>query len=166
MDIDSCFQAGYVIKRHGLKGEVKVHLDIPFPPSLESIFVKIDNRLVPFFIQTVSVLGNNTIVKLEELNTPEEANQMARAAVYLPNALKPKTTPNDFGRILVGYTVICGKENLGIVENVSNHALNPLLIIKNNGKELLIPATEYFIKKVNHQAKEISVDLPEGLLDI
>ncbi len=166
MDIDSCFQAGYVIKRHGLKGEVKVHLDFPFPQSLESIFVEIDNRLVPFFIQAVSVLGDKAIIKLEELNTPEEATQIARAAIYLPNSLKPKPARNDFGRALLGFAVMCGKENLGIVESITDHPRNPLLIVSNNGKELLIPATKHFIKKVRHKAKEISVALPDGFLDI
>ena len=166
MDIDSCFQAGYVIKRHGLKGAVKVHLDFPLPSSLESVFVKMDNQLVPFFIQAISVHADKAILKLEDINTPEEADQIVKSPLYLPDSLRPKPASNDFGKVLVGFTIMCGKENLGTVESLTNHALNPLLVVITNGKEVLIPATEHFIKKVNYKTRKIHVELPDGFLEI
>lgn len=164
--MDSCFQAGYVIKRHGLKGEVKIRLDFPLPQSLESIFVKIDNRLIPFFIKSVSVLGDVAIVKLDDVNTPEEADQLVKSAVYLPLSLRPKPVRNDFGRVLLGFEVLCGKETLGLVESMNDHALNPLLVVAHKGKDILIPASEYFIKKVNYKTRKIHVELPDGFLEI
>lgn len=167
MDIDSCYQIGYVIKRHGLKGEVRIHLESPFPNKVESIFIEIDNRLVPFFIETISVSENQAIVKLEEVDGPEKASQLSSCAVYLPNSFKQKRNYNNLEiNDLIGFSVIFKKQSLGSVSAVNQHALNPLLVVSGNEKELLIPISDYFIKNIDYKLKNITVELPDGFTEI
>ncbi|HRW99832.1 MAG TPA: ribosome maturation factor RimM [Cyclobacteriaceae bacterium] len=167
MSLESCYQVGYVMKRHGLKGDVKIFLDSPLPKRLESIFVEIDNRLIPFFIEHFSVLNNVAIVKFEDVSTPTAADKLIRCRVYLPDSLKPKKQPKTFDiSDLVGFHVHFSGKDLGVVNSVNEHALNPLLVIPGAEKEILIPISDYFIKKVDRKKKSIEVDLPEGFLDI
>lgn len=167
MDVDSCYQIGYVIKRHGLKGDVKIHLESSLPKKLESIFVNQDNRLVPFFIENISILGDTAIVKLEEVDNLEQADKLARCSVYLPNSMKPKPDNNRLEtNDLVGFSVHHNSDNIGIITAINNHTLNPLLVISNHEKEVLIPISDYFIKNIDFKNKKVAVALPEGFLDI
>ena len=167
MDIDSCYQVGYVIKRHGLKGDVKVHLDEPLPKKLESIFVEIDNRLIPFFIEQVSVMQDQAIFKFEDVSTPEQADKLAKHSIYLPLKSKNKAQSKSLNiNDLVGYEVHFQGSSIGQVKWVNDHALNPLLVIPSKEKEILIPINDYFIKKIDNNKRIVNVDLPEGFLEI
>ena len=157
MDIDSCYQIGYVIKRHGLKGDVKILIESALPKKLESIFVQIDNRLVPFFIEQISVLKDIAIVKLEDVNNPEQADQLCKCGVYLPNSSKPKSDKLETND-LIGFSVYADSENLGTVTSINNHTLNPLLVV--------IPISDYFIKEIDQSDKKVKVELPDGFMDI
>lgn len=165
MDIDSCYQIGYVIKRHGLKGDVKILIESALPKKMESIFVQIDNRLIPFFIEHISVLNDVAIVKLEEVDTPEQADRLTKCGVYLSNSSKPKSNHFETNE-LIGFSVYADAENLGTVTAINNHALNPLLVVTLNEKETLIPISDYFIKKIDLGDKLVKVELPEGFMDI
>lgn len=167
MDIDSCYQIGYVIKRHGLKGDVKIHLESPLPKNMESIFVEIDNRLIPFFIHDISILNDLAIVKFEDVDTPEQADNLVRCAVYIPVSYKPKSKPNELViKDLIGFSVHFKKKNLGIIRDVNQHALNPLLVVNDNETEILIPISDYFIKGIDYKLKKVKVELPDGFTEI
>ena len=167
MDIDSCYQVGYVIKRHGLKGDVKIHLDSPLPENLESIFVEIDNRLIPFFIQEVSILHDVAIIKFEDVDGPDQANKLVQSAIYLPLKYKPKSESNNLNITdLIGFSVYFKKKNLGVISGINQHTLNPLLVVNHNETEMLIPISDYFIKDIDHKLKKVKVELPDGFTEI
>jgi 16S rRNA processing protein RimM len=44
--------------------------------------------------------------------------------------------------------------------------MNTLFQVEGPKGELLIPAQEDFIQDINHEKREILVELPEGLLDL
>lgn len=70
MNIDACYQLGYVIKKHGVKGEVSVLLDVDFPEEyseLESVFVEINQKLVPFFIEAIQIRDDKAVIKFEHI---------------------------------------------------------------------------------------------------
>lgn len=59
MNIDDCYQLGYIIKPHGLKGELQLLLDVDSPEdyqNLESVFVRQGQQLVPFLL-SISMSG-------------------------------------------------------------------------------------------------------------
>jgi 16S rRNA processing protein RimM len=43
---------------------------------------------------------------------------------------------------------------------------NKLLVVEHKGKEVMIPINGPFIKSVNKSRKRITVELPDGFLDI
>lgn len=56
--------------------------------------------------------------------------------------------------------------HLGEVTDVDDSTLNTLFIVDRQGEELLIPAQEDFIVDIDQQHKVITVDLPQGLLNL
>lgn len=55
---------------------------------------------------------------------------------------------------------------LGKIVDVDEATINVLFVIEQeNGEELLLPAHEEFIMGLDKAKKEITVDIPEGLLD-
>ena len=79
MDFDSCFQLGYVIKAHGLKGEVSVLLETDQPQAyqkLESVFVEQQQRLIPFSINHLRIQGDKAVIKLDGINHVDSAVEL------------------------------------------------------------------------------------------
>ena len=44
--------------------------------------------------------------------------------------------------------------------------INVLLRVDHKGEELLIPAVEELITEADHEARSLTVSLPEGLIDL
>ncbi|MEQ8301959.1 MAG: ribosome maturation factor RimM [Cyclobacteriaceae bacterium] len=168
MDIDSCYRVGYVTKRHGLKGEVKIHLETSLPnEKLESIFLEQNQRLIPFFIEGISTHADTGIFKLEDIDTPEQADSILRCHAYLPKSLfKEEESPGPAMTDLIGFEVWFHNQLIGEVTEINDFALNPLLIVKNGEKEVLIPFGAQFVKEIRDTEKKVLVDLPDGFLDI
>lgn len=172
MNVDECFQLGYVIKNHGLKGEINIFLDVDYPneyKNLESVFVEINDKLVPFFISKIQIRGDKAVVRLEDVETIEEAEHLRAKALYLPLKLLPQLDENQFYyHQIINYTVIDKKNGkIGVIKDVNSSSKQDLFIVENaDTKEILIPVIDDIIIKVDHQAEIISVDLPDGLLDV
>ena len=170
MKQDDCYQLGQVIKTHGLKGEVSVLLDVDFPSEyekLESVFLLMQGKLVPFFIDTIQINGNKALVKFEDLDTIEAATELVKSELYLPLSLLPELE-NDgyYYHDLVGCQVFENDVLIGVVKEVIDLNGNELLSVVNGDKEALIPMKEEILKKVDTKAKRVEVELPDGLLDL
>ncbi|HEY9008292.1 ribosome maturation factor RimM [Ohtaekwangia sp.] len=171
MNIDACYKIGLVLKPHGLKGEVTVSIDADIPndfATLDAVFLANQERLVPYFIQHVSVRDAKAFVKFEDVDTPEEAAKISKLAIYLPKTARPKSTRGEFyDDEVVDFEVIDQTLGvLGLVTEVMQAGANRLLVLMHHEKEVLIPINSPFIISVNKSKKKISVDLPEGFLDI
>jgi 16S rRNA processing protein RimM len=170
MDINTCYKIGYILKPHGLKGEVTMSLEVDAPDfeGVESVFVESNNRLAPFFIEAVSVRGSKAFVKFEDVNTPEGAQAISKSAVYLPKASRARSARGEFyDDEVVGFEVTDSEAGLiGKVQEVTSAGPNKLLSVDYNGKEVLIPINGPFITSINKSKKKISVSLPEGFLDL
>ena len=55
---------------------------------------------------------------------------------------------------------------LGNVVGITAAGSNRLLVVAHGGKEVLIPINSPFIKSINKGKKLVSVELPDGFLDI
>ncbi len=169
--MEDCFKIGYVQKTHGLKGEVTVALEANAPDEVDaitSIFLEVKGRLIPYFIEAISLKGDKAFVKFEDVTTSEQANQLKGASLYLPKAIRPKSKRGEFyNDEIIGFVVIdASVGKLGTVVRVENEEVNPLLIVQQEEKEIAIPINAPFITSVNKTAKKIEVNLPEGLLDL
>ena len=171
MNIDECYQLGYVIKKHGLKGEVNVLLDVDDPvqyTALESVFVEINQKLVPFFIESIQIKGNKALVRFEDINSVEQAEQLQSCALYLPLTLLPKLDDHRFYyHEIIGYQVVDQRLGaIGKVKDVYTSGKQDLLAIEFQSKEILVPVSDEVVGKVDRELATLAVTLPEGLLEI
>jgi 16S rRNA processing protein RimM len=171
MDLASSFKIGLVLKPHGLKGEVTISLDADAPDisEIESVFIEENNRLIPYFIESISVRDTKAFVKFDEVDTPEAAKAISKRALYLPKTIRPKSGRGEFyDDEVIGFEVHDDAFGyLGLVVSVADAgSTNRLLVIQNEGKEVLIPVNSPFVTSINKSKRKVSVSLPEGFLDI
>ena len=158
------------MKPHGLKGEVTVMLEDEAPTdfsAIDSVFLEQNNRLVPYFIETLSGQGKKVFLKLEDVDSPEAAKLIAKQSVYVPKSLRPKPPRGKFyDDEIIDFEVY--DHQIGLLGKIDGVIAGPnrLLSIQYQGKEILIPTNGPFIKAVNKANKRIDVELPEGFLEI
>ena len=77
MKKEDCFNVGYVSRRVGNKGDLAFILDVDNPErykKIESVFIEINNSLIPFFIKKIVISRNFATVTLEDIDTLERAD--------------------------------------------------------------------------------------------
>ncbi|MDQ3535928.1 MAG: ribosome maturation factor RimM [Bacteroidota bacterium] len=173
MNIDSCYLLGFVIKPHGLKGEVVVQLDVDFPEyykELESVFISKNQEkiLIPFFIEKINLHPQKAQIKLEEVDTLEQAEALVGNEIYLPLSFLPSLTEDQFYfHEIIDFQVLDeDKGTLGYVQDVYQLPNQDLIGMIYKQKEVLIPINDDTVKKVDRENKILFVSLPEGLLEI
>jgi 16S rRNA processing protein RimM len=171
MQLDDYFEIGFILKPHGLKGAVNMLFDVDDPTKykgMESVVVKIDTNLIPFFISSIQINGKKGIIKLEDINSLETAEELKSCPLMLPLELLPKLGKNQFYyHDVIGYNVIDdSKGSLGVIEHIYTGGIQDLISMKYKSIEVLIPVTDGVVKHADHEKHEIFVNLPEGLLEI
>ena len=163
---------GKIVRKYSFKGELLIKLDTDEPElftEMESVFVEQRKNLIPFFIEESSLHKSELLrVRFEEVKTEAEADALIGAHLYLPLEFLPKLTGNKFYyHEIVGFTAedaTFGK--IGEITGVNDTTSQALFEIDRNGKEILIPMIDHFIKKVDRETKTILLDVPEGLIEM
>lgn len=165
------FYIGRIVKIHGFKGEVVLRLDTDIPEAyeqMESLFLQRAEAMVPFFIRRSSLSGQFLRMKLEGVDTEEEARRLVRSEAYLPMECLPELKEGQFYyHEITGYRVLDKTAGeIGTVKRVNDAPVQPLFEIDFHGTEILVPVVDNFIEKVDKKARILYLNLPEGLLDI
>ena len=172
MNKADCYHLGHISKLHGFKGEVSLFLDVTNPleyENLDKIFVDINGFLTPFFIKSITLKPKNqATLRIDGINSDKEAQQILKRSVYLPLTDLPQLTGKQFyDHEVVGFELIdvsFGK--VGVIQQIIDLPVNPLIQVDANGKEVLIPFVKDLIQEVKRSDKQLLVKAPEGLIAI
>ena len=172
MNKADCYHLGYIAKLHGFKGEVSLFLDVTNPleyENLDKIFVDINGFLTPFFIKSLTLRPKSqATLKIDGINSDKEAQQILKRSVYLPLVDLPQLSGKNFyDHEVVGFDLIdltFGK--VGVIQQIIDLPVNPLIQVDANGKEVLIPFVKDLIQEVKRNEKQLIVKAPEGLIAI
>lgn len=171
MTKDECYELGRIIKPHALKGEVQILLDVDYPEDyeeLESVFVDIKGELVPYFVESIKIRPNLVIVKFEGVDNFDTAIKLKNAMLFLPeDELDELEEDEYYMHELIGFVVtdeVVGE--LGKVINVHSLPAQNVLALNYQNKEILIPIIDHIVTKIDKENRQISVNLPDGLLDV
>jgi len=143
--------------------------DLPFDSIPEWLALELDGILVPFFIESGRQRGSMSLqVKFEGIDTIERAREMQGVKVFVSEEFVNVDSVGDMGwKMLVGFHVNDGAHGyIGIVDAVDDSTANILLRIRNGEDTYLIPANEEWITELDMDAGNISMMLPEGLMDL
>jgi 16S rRNA processing protein RimM len=172
MTVQEGVKAGKISKPYGLQGEVHI-LIIPvaaqkLKPGIP-LFIDMDGQRVPYFIESVELIApEQAIVKVEFINSVEEARKIVGQEVFLdPRDSDDNIVMSIAPGQLTGYLAI--DLNLGEVGVIADHIpneMNPVWVIRNKSGSILIPATEDFIKSIDHEKNILLLNLPEGITEL
>lgn len=165
------FKIGKLVATYGFKGDMVLKHDLgkkTFFKDLKSFFIEEKRDVfIPAFIQSIKVKSpEENYLKLEGIDTKEKAHELLQKEVWL--------LENDFKKLaaakapisLIGYSIINNENTLGEITEVIEQPHQLLCKIIINTKEVLIPVHEDFVKNIDKKKRQITVDLPDGLLEI
>ena len=171
MQKKDCFLFGTVFKLHGYKGDVNIYNDNDIPliyTDIEFFYIEDNNELIPYFAESVRPKKKQVLlVKLEDVDSEEQALKILQKKVYLPNKFLPEVGSVNPDKLIVGFDVIdntLGK--IGKVDFINDKTAQKLIIVKDGSKELFIPFHEQFIKEIDTENQKIIVEIPEELMNI
>lgn len=166
---EDVFKIGVINKPHGVKGEVSFTFtnDIFDRVDCDYLILLLDGILVPFFIEEYRFRSDNAaLVKFEGIDTEEKARMFSNVEVFFPSKYMDEEEAMGTWSFFVGFTVIDEKHgNLGKVVSVDDTTINVLFVIEKEGQEILLPAHEEFLKRIDAKGKKMYVQIPEGLLE-
>jgi 16S rRNA processing protein RimM len=164
-------EVGRIVNTHGVKGEVKV---IPLTDNpkrflnLKWVFIDKNMVLEKYNIEKVKFYKGMVLIKFKGINdmTDAEALKGMFLKVDRENAVR---LPDDSFFIcdIVGCEVFEEDgSRLGTLKDVLKTGSNDVyVILRENGKEIYLPALKSVVKSVSISNKKMIVSVPEGLLD-
>ena len=169
---EEVYKIGRIGKPHGVKGEVTFTFDddIFDRVDAEYLILRIDGILVPFFMEEYRFrTDESALVKFCDIDTQERARELTNCEVFFPRQLADGDEEHLSWAQIIGYRLIDDNTGttIGEIHSIDDSTINMLFeVINQEGKEILIPASEDLITEINTQQREIHVNLPEGLLEL
>ena len=168
---EEVFKIGVFNKPHGVKGELSFTFtdDIFDRVDGEYLICLLDGILVPFFIEEYRFRSETSaLVKLENVDTAEQARKFTNVEVYFPLKFVEEDDSDDIPTwgYFVGFRVKdIHHGDLGEIVAVDDSTMNVRFSIERpDGEEILLPAHEEFIVKLEKKKRRLTVEVPEGLL--
>ena len=155
---------GKICNTHGVRGNIKLIPWTDFPEVFEDIdYITVEN--IRYDIKDVKYQKSNIILKLQGIDTVEEAEKLRDLTVYC-EVTQLEELPEDTYYIadLIGCDVYEGENLLGKVADVFSAGGADLYEIKGKGAPIYLPAIKENVLSVDIKNKIIKVKLPEGLI--
>lgn len=166
IDLNDFTKVGYVIKSHGNNGFLKISLEKNIKLK-EWVMFLIKQKPVPFFIEDWQRTNDTeAIIKCQDINTVDEAeNYVGVDVLLLKSNVKRKKGNLDVS--IIGYRIFAdGFGEIGILNEILEMPGQTMLQTFYKDQEVLIPAVEEFVTEINDKQKQITLNLPEGFLDL
>lgn len=169
--IEKHIKLGTIKKTYGVDGTVSVFIEAGNPQhyqNLKHFFVEINNSLIPFFIDKINITKNFAAVKLEDVDSIEQAMELMNLDVYIPEEMLSTIKSTEFYyEDAIGFKAIdVTHGEIGMITDVTEIPGQQIFIITNDKHEIMIPAIKNFIEKVDRVSKTITFRTPEGLIDV
>ncbi len=174
---DTLLRLGRIYRAHGLSGEVKVIPETDDPTQFEALptlYVgQTPDTARPANVQGVRYQharkGLLVLLKLETVASREAAEALRGALLYAPAEAAGNLARDEFSwRDLTGFAVV--EENgdrIGMVEEVLTYPGQDILVIaRERQPSAMAPAVPEFVVAIDPEAKQITLRIIEGLLDV
>ncbi len=152
-------EAGEIVTTHGIKGEIKLLTWLDSPEDL----VDFDRCRIggkEYTMESVRVQKSCNLVKLEGIDTPEDANLLRGKVLELYR--EDIDDEVIFAAELVGMEVCVEDKCIGKIKEVLDYPGNAVYVVKGQ-REYMIPAVKEFILDTDMEANRMQVKLLEGM---
>lgn len=160
---------GKIVSVHGLTGNLKVYSyaeSFETFERLKSVYLKTQDRYTEYEIRWVNPYKKNVVLlSLKDVNDRSDSEQLIAKELYVDKENLPDLEEDSFYfHDLIGLDVFDkGDFFIGKIESILQTGSNDVYIVSDNGNEILVPAIESVILKIDLNKKKMTVDLPEGL---
>ena len=172
MQKDKLILLGKIIKTHGYNGAVVIALEGDFSEKvkeMESVFVEVDGKPVPFFFAETTVSSPSTLISTFDYYTSDaQVREFIGCRVYSEIQLSELSDISGLPASYVGYQV---KNTDGsVVGKVSKVVSYPMQVMfeieSSNADPVLIPFNPEWIENEDRSKKLLILRLPQGLESI
>ncbi len=156
---------GTVRTTHGVRGYLKVKSfsgETEHLFKLERVFLKKGNSSRSFEVEAVKPNGNQVLLKLKGIDTPEEGKLFSNWEIWVPREMGASLDEDEFYHAdLYGCHLILEGRKVGVVRSIIEGGGGELLEIEmDNGENKMVPFSAVFIGPIDIEKKEI--ELLEG----
>jgi 16S rRNA processing protein RimM len=153
---------------HGVHGEMLMEVFTDFPERLQpGIFLYLGQEVLQLRLIKCRQHRKGLLITFEGYSTPEDVSRFRNQIVYVKTVdLPPLADGEYYHHQLIGLRVVTGAgETIGTVtEILETGASDVLVILSESGPEVLIPVVDSFIKGVDLNRREITVQLIPGMI--
>jgi len=157
-----------LLKPRGVRGELWVdRYREGFPEFLpgSSLWLSDDASQDARTVEGFFEYAKGGVLKLQGVDKPEAAGELAGREVFLPEELVPEDGPDEFelGEV-IGWPVMDARRGMlgQVAEVVEGPAYWTFLLTGPGGGEIEVPAVKGYGVAIDKERGEMSVDLPEG----
>ena len=159
---------GTVTGTHHLNGAVKVtsiFQDIDVIISEKVMLEKNDEKKLCTVKSVKRINDKKLIIEFAEISNINDAKNLNGYQIKIRRDLLPERTEDDFYyNDLLGMKIFEKGEHLGDLLDILETAAHDILIVVNDqGREILIPMVDNFVKKIDFETGKIEVELIEGM---
>jgi 16S rRNA processing protein RimM len=165
-----CYLAvGKVIRAHGLRGEVSVAVLTEFPERFDTtewVYLGNEFEATPYRLESYRWHQQNVLLTLAGVNNRTQAEALQGQFVQVPLGEAVSLPEGSYYLYqIVGLEVKTTEgQLLGIITDVIETGANDVYVVKNDDRELLLPAIPDVIKSIDIAAGLMIVQLIEGLI--
>ena len=166
---EEVYKIGKLGKAHGVKGEIQLQFDDDVFDRVEAeyLILRLDGIMVPFFMEEYRFKSDEVaLVKFEGIDTQERARPLTGTEVFFPRELADGDESDELSYAqLVGFTLVndADSKEVGTIAFIDEQTMNIMFEMEDG---TLIPASEELITDIDTENKKITVDIPQGILDL
>ena len=163
---------GRISSAVGLKGEVRVTLYSRDSVNLKegkNLLLKRAKETAEATCERVRLQNNQPIAKLSDIDDRNAAEFLKGMEIYISaDQLEELPEGEHYVRDIIGYEVYdkTSQAVIGTLKDVIQNTAQSVLDVKSNeGKQILIPAVDAFMRGIDDEKDTINVELIPGFID-
>ena len=171
-DLDELISIARVLRPQGIRGEVIAEILTDFPDrfdEIDEVEIAWDNQIIGLLKLTrFRFHKNRVLLKFAGYDEPDKAEELRGVSLVIRRDELAELGADEYYLFdLEGCKVITIDDRmLGYVVKVDDYGAAPVLTVKGDEREYLIPLTHGICPEVDTESKKIVVNPPDGLLDL
>ena len=167
MAVDSSLVVlGRIVKAHGTRGELKVHLysESDALSVVKTIFIhSLEGKKVRYGV----IKARGAILAVEGVFDRAQAEAFVGMKISVEKALLPRLDAEEYYWYeLEGLSVVnVAGTKLGLLSDIMATSGHDVYIVQGSMREILVPAVEQVVKEIDLEKGLMVVDLPPGLVE-
>lgn len=161
---------GKIVGTHGIRGVLKVFPYVEsfavFRPEEEILTVDPRGGRATWTVKWAEPYKHMLRMALERIETIDDAQGLVGAEIWMRRERLPELEEEDtyYWVDLIGLSVFSvSGEYLGHIDSIFPTGSNDVFVVKDENREILVPALASVVVEVDLEGGTVRVDLPEGL---